>query len=193
MAENESLDLGKSLRWRRVLNAVNDNKPQDQIASLVFLCLIKTVNALRKPVVGGTSPQIPLADMLNAVGQDHCEVERIVRRCRGHDFALLFRDSTHGAASREVAAENFLSAICEKFFDQIEMQAVKADGQHTFRRVRSQLDQVQAHLRSDIKRSAQQLAANPNHTLRRPKSLRATEAAINNQSILKESLLGIKR
>ncbi len=193
MAENESLDLGKARRWCRVLNALVDGKPAGQIASLAAVCLRQTVNALRKPVVKDGPPQLPLADMLNAVVHNPREVERIVRRCHGHDFAHLFHDSTHGAGSREVAAESFLSTICEKYCDQIEIQAVKADGQHTFARVRSQLDQVQAHLRSDVKRFSQQLAADPNRTLRRTKSSSAAEAAINTQSILKESLLGIKR
>ena len=151
------------------------------------------MNALRKPVVEGGLPQIPLADMLNAVVHNPCEVELIVRRCRGHDFAHLFHDSTFGAESREVAVESFLSAICEKYCDQIEIQAVKADGQHTFTRVRSQLDQVQSHLRSDVKRFAQQLAADPNRTLRRSRSSSATEVVINTQSVLEESLLWIKR
>ena len=193
MAENESLDLGKSRRWRRVLDAVVDGKSAEQIASRAAESLRKTINALHKPVFGGSSPQVPLADMFNAFEQGHYAVERIVRQCRGHDFALLFRDSTFGAESREAVATNFLSVICEKFFDQIEMHTVKADGQHTVGRVRSQLDQVQAHLRSDLKRFAQQLAANPNRKLRRPWANTATEAIINTPSILKESLLGIKR
>ncbi len=136
---------------------------------------------------------MPLADMLDAVVHDPCEFERIVRRCRGHDFALLFRDSTLGVRSRKVAAENFLSSIVEKFCDKIEIQAVKDGEQYTLPYIRSQLDQVQAHLRSDIKKLSQQLAANPNRALRRPRLNRATESLINIPSILKESLLGIKR
>ncbi len=193
MAENESLDLGKSRRWRRVLDAVVDGKSAEQIASVAAESLRKTVNALHKPVFDRSSPQVPLADMLNAVLHDPCEVDRIVRRCHGHDFAYLFHDSTLGAESREDAAKKFLSAICEKYFDKIELQVVKADGQHTVGRVRSQLDQVQAHLRSDIKRFAQKLAANPNRILRRPWVSSAAKAIINTPSILKESLLGIKR
>jgi hypothetical protein len=192
MAENESLDLGKARRWHRVFRAVVDGRSAGQIASLASVCLRQTVNALRKPAFGSGPPQVPIADLLNAVG-DPCEVERLVRRCQGHDFAHLFRDSTLNTESREVAAENFLSAICEKFCDQIVMKAVQADGQHTFTRERSLLEQVQAQLGTDIKRIAQQLATNPNQILRRPRSVDAKETAINTQSILGESLLGIKR
>lgn len=190
MAENESLDLGKARRWLRVLRALVDGKSASQIASLASVCLRQTVNALRKPAIEGGPPQVPLADLLNAIGNP-CEVERIVRQCHGHDFAYLFQDSTLNTLSREVASENFLSAICEKYCDQIEMQAVHADGQQMFARVRSQLDQVQAHLRPEINRIAQQLATNPSRSLRRPRSCDANE--ISTQSVLGESLLGIKR
>lgn len=192
MAENESLDLGRARRWLRVLRAVLEGKPPDQIAVLAGACLRQTIKVLRKPVKGGP-PQLPLTDLLNAIGNDPCAVERIVKQCQGHDFAYLFHDSTFDAQSREAAAESFVTAIREKYFDQIEIQAVKADGQHTFTRIRSQLDQVHAHLRLEIKQIAQQLAANPSHSLRRPRSNGESEIVINTQSVLGESLLGLKR
>ena len=77
--------------------------------------------------------------MLNCLGNAH-EMERIVKQCHGHDFVHLFRDSTVGVISREIAMENFLSAICEKYSEQIEMHAVASDGQRTFARARSELD-----------------------------------------------------
>ena len=193
MAENESLDLRKSPRWRRLLDAVKNGTPANQMALLAKRCLIETVNALSKPLYAGGPPQVPLAELLDAVVHNPQEIKQIVRRCHGHDFVLLLCDSTLGVVSCEVAAENFLSAIVEKYCAKIEIQAAKDGGQYTLPRIRSQLDQMQAHLRSDKKKLAQQLAANPNRTLRRTGLNRATESRINLPSVLKESLLGTKR
>ena len=189
MAENEELDLGKSLRWRRVLNAVLDDKPADEIAALVVVCLRLSVNALRRPVFGGCSPQVPLADLLDAIGTP-CEVDRIVRGCGRHDYAQLFRDSTVDAKTRREGSESFLDGICEKCFDQIKMKTVQTDGYHTFPHVRSRLDEVKALIKPDVKRIAQQLAANPSASLRRPRSSGRSGTGINTQSVLSESLLG---
>ncbi len=167
MAENESLDLGKSPRWRRVLRAVLDDKPADEVVASVSECLRLSVNALHSPASGYGSPQVPLADLFDAIG-DPREVDRLVRRCSGHDYAQLFRDSTVDAKTREAASESFLNAICEKFFGQIEMEAVKPD----------------------LERFAQQLAANPGSLLRRSRRSGRSGTAVNTETVLNESLLG---
>lgn len=188
MAENESLDLGRSRRWRRVYIAVQDDKSAAQIAQLVISCLKLTIKALRKPAYDGGPAQMPLSDLLNAVGNPY-ELEQIVRQSHGHDFARLFRDSTIGVISREVATERFLSAIDEKFFDQIEMRAVQTDGKFTFLRLRSKFNEVQNLIQPEVKHIAQQLVANPNSSLPRRRSSVISE--IDTQSMLGESLLGL--
>ena len=78
MAENEELDLGKSPRWRRVLSAVLDGKPAEEIAAVAVECLRRNVKALRKPGFWGRSPQVPLADLLDAVGGDPGETDQAI-------------------------------------------------------------------------------------------------------------------
>lgn len=188
MAENEYLDIGKSHRWHRVYDAVRDGIPIDQVIRLFEVCLRKVIKALREPLFEGGPPQVPLGDLLNAFGRDPGALDRVVRGCRGHDFALLFRDAVYGATSRREVMEQFLSAVCEKICDQIEHKIACPDGQRTFGRIRSTLDQVEEGLKPEISRLAGQLAADPESRLTRPKSEHILVP--DTRSILKESLLG---
>ena len=188
MAENEYLDIGRSHRWRRVYDAVRDGRPIDQIVRLFGACLRKVIQALRKPLFEGGPPQVPLGDLLNAFERGPGALDRVVRECRGHDFALLFRDAVYGATSRGEAMEQFLSAVCEKICDQIEHKTACPDGQRTFGRIRSTLDQVEEGLKPEISRLAGRLAANPESRLR-PKGEHVSVP--DTRSTLNESLLGL--
>ncbi len=189
MAENEYLDISRSHRWHRVYDAVRDDEPVDQIVDLAEISLRETIRALHKPLFPGGPPQVPLGDLLSAVEDGPGALDRVVRRCRGHDFALLFRDASRGATSRKEAREQFLSAVCEKICDQIEHKIVCPDGQRTFGRIRATLDQVTQGLGPEISRLAGQLAADPESKLVRSRGRRSPVP--DTRAILKESLLGV--
>ena len=191
MAENESLDLPKAKRWHRVYEAVRDGVTPEEIALLAGDNLLKTFKGLREPVFGEDSPQMPLADLLDATEHDPNEINRIVRRSGNNEFVILYRDSTLGVTSPEIAMEKFAIAIYEKFSDQIAMKIVKTDEQRTFFDVCMQLDQARDCLKPNLKKFAQQMAADPNRQLRWPGSSKATKM-VNTETMLNESLLGIK-
>lgn len=182
------MDLGNSPRWRRVLNVVLDDKSAEEIAPVVVESLRLNLKALRKPI-WGHSPQVPLADLLDAVEGDPRVIDQIVRQCKGHDFVRLFRDSAAYAKTREEALVRYLGGMIEKFFDQIEYRAVQR-GHCTFPDVRSRLYQVKVLVKPDIERIARQLAANPNSSIPRPRSGAGSGTAINTETVLNESLLG---
>jgi hypothetical protein len=188
MAENEYLDIGKSHRWHRVYDAVRDERPIDQIIGLFGVCLREVIRVLRKPLLRGGPPQVPLRDLLDAFERGPEALDRVVRKCRGHDYALLFRDASCGTRSRTEAMEQFLSAVCEKICDQIEHRSARPDGQRTFGQIRSTLNQVEEGLKPEISRLAGKLAANPESRLMRPKGEHVLVP--DTRSILKESLLG---
>ena len=187
MAENKYLDIDKSLRWRRVYDAVRNESSIDRIVRLSGACLRKAMNAIREPLFEGGPPQIPLSDLFEAFEHGPEALARVVRRCRGHDYACLFQDAIHGATSRGEAMEQFLSAVYEKIRDQVEHRIACPDGQHTFGRIRLILDQVEVGLKPEISRIARQLASDPRSRLRRPKGEDALVA--DTKSILNESLL----
>jgi hypothetical protein len=189
MAENEYLDISRSHRWHRVYDAVRDDKPIYQIIDLCGISLRKVIKNLRKPLYVGGPPQVPLGDFLNAFEHGPGALDDTVRRCRGHDFAALFRDASCGATSRREAVEQFLSAVLERISDQIEHRIVCPDGQRTFGRIRSTLDQVQEGLKPEIGRLAEQLAADPEGRLTRPRGERILVP--DTRSILRQSLLGV--
>ena len=84
--------------------------------------------------------------------------------------------------------EQFLSTVCEKICDQIEHKTACPDGQHTFGRIRSTLDQVEEGLKPEISRLSERLAANPESRLR----LKGEHVSVpDTRSILSESLLGL--
>ena len=194
MAENESLDLGRSRRWQRVCRAIAEGEQSHNVAALVARSLRKTVNGIRKPIYKDGLAQIPLRELVDTIERNHEGIDQIVRECEGHDYAHLFKSSTVGVYTRVDALEKYLSAICDKFFDQISMHCVKCDGKSTFGEMRSKLNQVRDHLRPDITRMAQQLSANPDKPLR-PKALSIEKSivSVDTKSILNESLLGLKR
>jgi hypothetical protein len=183
MAENECLDLGKSRRWCRVRDAVVAERTPEELEKLAGVCLRQTLNALRKPIVGSAGPQIPLGDFLDAIERGPSEVEHIVKRCHGHDYARLFRDVTLDAVSREDALARFISAIRDKFFDQIALNAVGRNDKLTFSAIRLKLDETSDRLKPEIQGISRQLAENPACRLR-------GRQAVDTESILGESLLG---
>ena len=189
MAENEYLDISRSHRWHRVYDAVRDGKPIDQIIDLTGISLRKVLRNLRKPFYVGGPPQVPLGDLLNAFEHGPGPLDEIVRRCRGHDFAALFRDASCGATSRREAMEQFLSAVFQRISDQIEHKIVCPDGQRTFGRIRSTLDQVAEGLKPEIGRLAEELAADPESRLTRPTGKRFLVP--DTRTILRQSLLGV--
>jgi hypothetical protein len=189
MAENEYLDIGRSHRWHRVYDAVRDDRPVDQIIDLFEITLRKVIRGLREPLFAGGPPQVPLGDLLNAVGDEPAALDRIVRGCRGHDFAVLFRDASCGATSRREAMDQFLSAVVDKISDQIEHKIVCPDGQRTFGHVHFTLSQVAEGLKPRVSRLAEQLAADPQSRLTGPRGKRILVP--DTRSILRQSLLGV--
>lgn len=189
MAENEYLDISKSHRWHQVYDAVRDGIPIDQIIDLSEIALRKAIKNLRKPLNVGGPPQVPLGDLLNAFENGPRALDATVRLCHGHDYAVLFRDASCGATSHREATEQFLSAVFERISDQIEHKVVCPDGQRTFGRVHSTLNQVAEGLRPRISRLAVQLAADPESRLTRPRGSRVPVA--DTRSILGQSLLGV--
>lgn len=194
MAENESLDLGKSRRWQRVYHAIRDGYRADQVAGLARICLQRTINAIGKPIFKDGPPQVPLADLLGKLEHDPRGIDEIVRKCNGHDYARLFRDAALGAETREEGLKKFMFAICDKFFDQVAMQSVTPDGKNTFHQVRSVLNQTRKCLEPEVTRMSQQLSVNPDKPLRsRAFSSEKNTVSIDTKSILKESLLGLRQ
>jgi len=189
MAESEYLDISKTHRWHRVYDAVRDGRPIDQIIDLSELSLRKVIKNLRTPLYIEGPPQVPLGDLLDAFEHGLGALDNIVRQCHGHDYAVLFRDASCGATSRREAMEQFLSAVFERISDQIEHKIVCPNGQRTFGRVHSTLNQVAEGLKPRISRLAGQLAADPESRLTRPRGSRVPVA--DTSSILGQSLLGV--
>jgi len=192
MAENESLDLGRSLRWRRVLTALLVGQSTEHMARLVDICIRRTVNALREPATRNGPCQVRHDELFEAWERGPQELRRAVREHQGHDFAVLFSQSTAGAASREDAAVKYLGAIVDKYFDQIKHRSMSWDGVHSVLTVSAQLEAVRARLEPDMKRYAANLARSPKKSLVSKRGAsRGRVPAFDTESVLKESLIGL--
>jgi hypothetical protein len=191
MAENEYLDIDKSHRWLPICHAFCDQESVDRITMLFADCLRKAMNATRKRAFNGSGPQVPLSDLLDAWEQGPGAVARVVRECRGYDYVRVFADATLGATSRKQALEQFMLSISEKISDQIVHKVACPDGQRTFARIQSVMDQAREGMKPQIRRWADQLAFDPGSQLRRAKGADAPVADV--RSVLSQSLLGIRQ
>lgn len=153
MAENETLDLDGSPRWRRVFRAVDEGKPADIVARVVVESLFRTLRRVQK--------QIPLNLLLLAAESQPEQVGPLIRQCKGHDYAVLFGEVLEPSVTREHVARNFVQAILEKFSDQIICRAVPSQRWPQMHEVVDFMHEIGNRLLPDVDRIARNWAADP--------------------------------
>jgi len=161
MAENESLDLGKMTRWRRVLQSFERNGPTSETVRAAQRALYQTTKSVRK--------QIPLDDLIEAARSDRSRRPELVRRCRlGRQHAELIQRCVRPGMDRLTAYAVYLQAVGDRFFDQIAVAAPCPDKGLTPYDVHVHRVEVQNQLRPDIDRLAKRLSEDPAGDIRVP-------------------------
>ena len=182
MAENEEIDLSKARRWQSVVQALKRGESVDPVADKVRDCLYKTLRSLRK--------KIPLEELIRAIDIGAPALDRLARKCdAGREFAELLAQVAAEGGTRETVLEDFVTDICNAFFDQILHQIVPSSGWPDVSGLRAFLDQVLAHLRADVERIARKFAENPGWN---PRQARRSQGALSpdtTSEMLQESLL----
>jgi hypothetical protein len=163
MAENESLNLGRSRRWQTVLQKVGQGGTTDEIATDARRCLYRTLKAVRK--------QIPFGALLDAACKDADALPDLIRECRqGRDYARLFQHVACEGASREEVLQDYQRALCDNFFDQIRGRVARSPtGEPSPAVIRERLNDVKETLGADFKCIASKLAENPEAKINMPR------------------------
>ena len=185
MAENESLDLDGSYRWRKVFRAVQRGDYLDAVSLLVAESLYKTIRRVQK--------QIPLDQLLDAAETQPDAVGQIIRQCRGHDFAQLFGEVLEPGIGRKATVRNFIEAILEKFSDQIVCCAVPSGRWPQMHEIMDFMHDVGGRLKPDIERIAEKWSNDPTWMPRMKPTGARVAAADQTRAMLNDSILGLSR
>lgn len=184
MAENESLDLGKAPRWRKVYQSVGRGEPSEQIARKACESLHRTLRAVKK--------LIPFDQLLSAACNDPDALPDLIRQCsKGRDFARLFQEVAEKGRGRENLLQDYLWAVCDRFLDQIAARSVPSEQWSSVTDLRRHLYEVRELLGDDIRHIAQKLAENPDWTARIRPSKNGAAQEDRTLALLNESLLPV--
>ncbi len=156
MAENESLDLGKSKRWRAVHQVVLDGLPTPRAARRALRSLFGTIRAVQKQF---KEHGVTLDQFLEAAqAGDRNTLSVLTKQCKGHDFARLFLEVAESGIGRESLVEEYAWAVCDKFLDQIEYGVASVKQRRWLPDIHRYLDEVRGLMEEDVHRLAGKLA-----------------------------------
>jgi len=184
MAENESLDLGKTPRWQRVHHALLNGETSEQVAVIAQESLYRTLQAVKK--------LIPFDQLLSAACNESDVLLDLIRQCgKGHEFARLFQEVADKGRGREGVLQDYLGTICDRFLEQIAPHLFPSERWHSIAELRLRLSEVRELLKDDIDRIAHKLAENPEWRPRMPPSHNGSGSKKSTHALLNESLLGV--
>jgi hypothetical protein len=189
MAENESLDLVDSRRWQTAGKAVRQGKSSQEVARTVERCLFGGWRAALKEL---GKKEVPLKDFL-AARHDPNRLQELVKKAKGHDYAVLLRDTAlaEQGVSDEAYLESCLWAVWEKMRDQIAQAVVPCDQWPAYPDLQTHLYEVREQIAAEVQGLAAKLAEAPARLPpRRPARDKSGEQD-STVAMLGESLLGM--
>ncbi len=183
MAENdELLDLEKTPRWQRVLHAIKQGEPIEQVTDKAVASLYLTVRALKK--------LIPIERLLSASCNDPDSLIDLIRQCgKGRDFARLFQ--ANKGQGRERVLQDYFWTICDKYLDQVAIHSFPSERWSSLADLHQHLSRVRESLGCHVDRIAHELAQNPDWQPRMRPSRNGSRSKNATQALLNESLLGV--
>jgi hypothetical protein len=189
MAENESLDLREpgGQRWRHVQDAISKQQSPEVVAHKVTL---KLPQALRKAVKEFIEAGVPFSEFLEN-RRDPKALERLVRKCQGHDYAHLLAETAavESAADDCQFISSFVIGVLDRVTNQVAHNLVGTSAWPDAVGLRDFFAQVQPLVGKDVQRIAAKLAADPSWL---PTVKRSPKGAAKNptKELLSVSLLG---
>ena len=188
MAENETLDLRTSRRWENLCRLIQSQASKEDILEEVKSCLTKTLQNIGK--------RIPLTDMLVAAEQDPESIRKLGKNCHeAKDFVNLLQvcaeQAANGGADHDTVAEAFIWTIFDRFYDQICIKCVSAEGTHSFLELRQLGVSLRAELAPTVLELVGQLYHDTDHqttTVRMPK-MTAVQKSEQQRKLLEMSIL----
>lgn len=183
MAENESLDLGKTPRWKRVHRAVINREPLDTVVQKARESLCRTLRNLMKI--------IPFDQLLSAACNDRDSVRDLIRQCnKGREFAQLFYVVSKPGMCRRDVCQACFDEICDEYIRQIESNSFPSEQWQNLPDLRHYLSEVREQLGYDTAKFSDNFTEDPNWRPRIPRSRNRSTATAD---LMKESLLSVSR
>jgi hypothetical protein len=132
-----------------------------------------------------------LKDFLAARHDPHA-LHGLVKKTKGHDYALLFEETAlaENRAMDDALLESYLWGVWDKMSDQVAKSVVPCENWQNFPDLRSHLDEVREEIAAEVHRIAAKLAEDPTWLPRRPATKGGTKAN-ETQTLLGESMLGV--
>lgn len=182
MAENEYLDSSKGLRWRSVVQAIQDGCSIGEFTERVEECLFKTLRQIRK--------DLPFAKMVRAMDNPD-ELSRVCQSVYGGmDVKHFIEQAALEGASRPEQLKHFLDNTLGNCLYDIPYMAATCDGSINMTQVRAMSNEVRSNLSEELQRVADKLAENPDWV---PRRTRRGQPALSKddrtKKMLNESLL----
>lgn len=188
MAENESLDLRQSPRWRNVYRAMADGvMPMDDLEEEFRKALYRTV---RESIKQMRCRRVSFAVFLAAVEANAACLQDLLWQCRSPEFAELLADQAPANAPTREIIRAALDEMWNRLAVQFEERLVEDGVFSNFPEARAHLEEIRTRLNCDLDRIAEKLAANPNGKLsRKPRKRRCRNDGDDLQDLLGQSLI----
>jgi hypothetical protein len=186
MAENESLDIDKSNRMKKVCDAFHTGASCQAVAAELERAITR---GLRESCKQFLKKDAPFGAFLN--NRDNPQALRVLlRQVQGHDYARLFvaTAAASGPSERECVA-GWINAILDKVTDQICHRVAGSDRYPTFEETQAFIGEVRNEIRPAVERLVTKLVKDPTW-LPKVRRGKAQGRDGNTAKLLNESLLG---
>ncbi len=184
MAENESLDLGKSLRWRSVCDAVCRGDSAEDVARAAVVSTVRTIRKVQE--------QVPFADLFNIASVAPERLPTFARAHGGHDYIKLLHEVAQPPLYGGGMHFAFVAAIVEKFWDQIILRAVPSRRWPSLQSCIAFLTVVRANMEPGLRSVAAGLAQDPACRPKVPAGYAKSTPAERTRSMLPQSLMRMR-
>lgn len=142
MAENESLDLGNpgGQRWNQFHDAVAKGSSSEDAAEIAQR---KLPRALRKAFKEFLESGVSF-EQLMAARHEPKLLERLVRKCDGHEYAHLFAEIalSEPTSTNENLIRSYLDGIVERISDQVALDVLGSANWPNLGKIRDYIQDV---------------------------------------------------
>lgn len=159
MAENESLDVKVSPRWRAVCGGFRQGRSDAEMGRCIQRHLYRFVN---KAIKSLAAKGVKLADLLHAATARRRDLPDLLRGCPRNPLARLIGDNAEEGLTHAELLNRVTADLWERLADQFGHEVVgRCPAWPEYEEFQDHLDRVRGHVQADLERIASGLADTP--------------------------------